>query len=119
VRDDPPDIRRGMRSQCQRCHHLYFVTPKSTPSFCEACKDTPTPQLKTQLQGNELPTLECPCCGGVGAMGPVSDGQQLCCGCPGWVSVDAESDPYINSDDDECVPCELRTRTTPATRLTT
>lgn len=55
-------------------------------------------------------TLECPCCGDVGARGIVNDGDALLCGCPGQVSLDAETEPYINSGEDECVPCRLRAR---------
>ncbi len=55
--------------------------------------------------------LECSCCGGDGAAsdgeGVFFDGQTLICGCPGWVSVDAEEDnPWINNGDAPCVLCE-------------
>lgn len=50
--------------------------------------------------------LECPCCGDVGAEadeeGLFTDGQKLVCGCPGWVSVDAENEPFINNGDEPC-----------------
>jgi hypothetical protein len=59
---------------------------------------TPTPQ-----------TLECPCCGDEGAVadaeGCFTDGQPLTCGCPGMVSVDTESDPFINNGDEPCAKC--------------
>ncbi len=54
--------------------------------------------------------LECPCCGDDGAVadsrGRFFDGQSLICGCPGWVSVDSESDPWINNGDAPCPRCE-------------
>jgi len=50
--------------------------------------------------------LECPCCGDDGAEsddeGLFSDGQALICGCVGHVSVDSETDPWINNLDGEC-----------------
>ena len=49
-----------------------------------------------------LLVLECPRCGCDGAFadadGCFTDGQSLVCGCPGMVSVDSESDPWINND---------------------
>lgn len=39
--------------------------------------------------------LECPGCGDLAAKGVVNDGDPLMCGCAGWVSVDAESDPEV------------------------
>ncbi len=59
-----------------------------------------------------LTYLECPCCGGDGAVsdgdGLFSDGQTLVCGCPGWVSVDADGDeePWINNGDARCAKCQ-------------
>jgi hypothetical protein len=54
-------------------------------------------------------TLECPCCGDDGAVSDASgyftDGQPLMCGCPGMVSVDSESDPFINNGDEPCPKC--------------
>ena len=56
------------------------------------------------------PTLECPCCGDDAAVGEVSDGDALICGCPGWVTVD-EGDAYVSIDEGvTCVPCALRER---------
>lgn len=59
--------------------------------------------------------LDCPCCGDEGAESDdqdmFADAQPLICGCPGQVSCDAESDPYINIDDMmPCVACDLRAR---------
>ena len=57
-----------------------------------------------------LPTLECPCCGDDGAMadpstGLFTDGEPLRCGCAGWVSVSADDDAvWINNGDDPCPP---------------
>jgi len=52
--------------------------------------------------------LECPCCGDDGAMsnhaGEFFDGQALMCGCSGHVSVDSESEPWINNGDTPCPP---------------
>lgn len=52
--------------------------------------------------------LECPCCGDDGAEadtdGLFYDGQRLICGCAGWVSVDAENEPFINNGDRDCPP---------------
>jgi hypothetical protein len=49
--------------------------------------------------------LECPCCGDDGAISDGSglfyDGQVLCCGCKGWVTVD-EDDVWINVWDCDC-----------------
>ena len=58
-------------------------------------------------------TLECPCCGDDGAIGDDEgkfyDGQGLVCGCPGMVSLDAETEPYVAVDEcAECVACSLR-----------
>lgn len=58
-----------------------------------------------------LTYLECPCCGDDGAVsdgeGCFYDGQALICGCPGWVSVDADGseDPWINNGDEPCQRC--------------
>ena len=58
-----------------------------------------------------LTYLECPCCGDEGAAsdgeGGFFDGQPLICGCPGWVSVDADEDddPWINNGDAPCPRC--------------
>lgn len=50
--------------------------------------------------------IECPCCGDVGAesdaAGLYYDGQELICGCRGWVSCDSETEPFINSYDCAC-----------------
>ena len=59
----------------------------------------------------EVTDIECPCCGDVGAesdsSGLYSDGQALVCGCPGQVSLDTETDPYIQIHDDEpCPKCD-------------
>lgn len=55
----------------------------------------------------EPPSLECPCCGDVGAIadehGYFFDGQSLECGCSGYVSV-GEDDVYISISDEECPP---------------
>ena len=55
--------------------------------------------------------LECPCCGDDGAVsdrdGLFADGQSLICGCPGWVSVDSETEPWIHTGDEPCPRCEL------------
>jgi hypothetical protein len=57
-----------------------------------------------------MTTLECPCCGGIGAeanaAGEFVDGQPLVCGCPGWVSVDEDDGPWINNGDEPCQRCE-------------
>ena len=54
-----------------------------------------------------LDTLECPCCGDVGAEEEVfTDGQELCCGCPGQVSCDSETEPTIVIYDEECPKCD-------------
>ncbi len=54
--------------------------------------------------------LECPCCGDDGAVsddnGEFYDGQVLICGCPGWVSVNGDEDPWINNGDAPCQKCE-------------
>ncbi len=61
----------------------------------------------------KLTYLECPCCGGDGAVsdgvGRFFDGQPLICGCPGWISLDADGDdePWINNGDAVCVPCGI------------
>lgn len=51
-------------------------------------------------------TMECPCCGYDAAHGMkgelVSDGQELLCGCKGWISVDSESEPSVNAYDCDC-----------------
>lgn len=51
-------------------------------------------------------SLECPCCGDDGALADAAgfffDGQPLACGCKGWVSLDAETDPEITIDDCDC-----------------
>lgn len=58
--------------------------------------------------------LECPCCGDDGAEsdrdGVFEDGQLLICGCAGWVSLDTESEPWINNGDDgpPCATCLLK-----------
>jgi hypothetical protein len=48
---------------------------------------------------NDADWLECPMCGDVGAYsdcnGYFLDGQPSVCGCPVYVSVDSESDPYL------------------------
>ena len=50
--------------------------------------------------------LECPCCGEEGAEsdadGCFTDGQALICGCPGWVSVSEDEEPWINNGDTPC-----------------
>jgi len=50
--------------------------------------------------------LECPCCGDDGAeanwAGEFVDGQALICGCPGWVSVSEDEEPWINNGDTRC-----------------
>jgi hypothetical protein len=55
-------------------------------------------------------TLECPCCGDVGAEADrfnwFYDGQPLICGCPGWVSVSDDDEAWINNGDDSCLRCE-------------
>ncbi len=56
--------------------------------------------------------LECPCCGDDGAEsddgGEFYDGQPLICGCVGLVSVDSETDPWINTGDEPCACGESR-----------
>ena len=51
-------------------------------------------------------TIECPCCGCTGAIGDAEgryqDGQALVCGCAGCVSFDAETEPDISLNGDEC-----------------
>lgn len=53
--------------------------------------------------------LECPCCGDDGAVSDIEgwfiDGQQLICGCSGWVSVDEDGHCWINNGDDDCQRC--------------
>ena len=66
-----------------------------------------------------MTTLECPCCGDDGAESPYGlfyDGQELICGCPGWVSVDEDGDVWINNGDDVCPRCESVSRTPPEER---
>ena len=54
--------------------------------------------------------LECPCCGDDGAVsnadGEFFDGQALICNCPGYVSVDEDGEPWINSGDQPCQSCD-------------
>jgi hypothetical protein len=51
--------------------------------------------------------LECPCCGGTAAKGPLyTDGAPTICGCPCWVSCDTETEPYVNGPDQPCGCCE-------------
>lgn len=56
-------------------------------------------------------TLECPCCGDVGAEadgdGLFWDEQALACGCVGHVCVEEDGDVWINNGDEPC-PCEER-----------
>jgi hypothetical protein len=53
-------------------------------------------------------TLECPCCGDVGATanhdGTFDDGDGLECGCSGWVTVEEDGDVWINNGDQPCKP---------------
>ena len=60
--------------------------------------------------GHGLAYLECPCCGDNGAAsdgeGSFYDGQELICGCAGWVSVDEDGEAWINNGDAPCVKCE-------------
>jgi hypothetical protein len=55
-------------------------------------------------------TLECPCCGDVGAesnaVGEFYDGQALVCGCPGHVCAEENGDVWINNGDEPCEYCE-------------
>lgn len=56
--------------------------------------------------------LECPCCGGEGATaddaGLFYDQQPLTCGCPGWVCVEEDDEPWISvgEEDDPCPHCD-------------
>lgn len=54
----------------------------------------------------ERDTLECPCCGDIGATANARnlfvDGQRLECGCAGHVSLDSETPPYIMVGDAFC-----------------
>jgi hypothetical protein len=56
--------------------------------------------------GHGLTYLECPCCGDAGAAsdgeGCFYDGQQLICGCSGWVSVEENGEAWINNGDEPC-----------------
>ena len=67
--------------------------------------DNPAPAAPAQ----ERETLECPCCGDEGAVaddrGEFFDGQPLVCGCPGHVTLDGESEPWINNGDSPCPRC--------------
>jgi hypothetical protein len=63
-----------------------------------------------RAEPEEQDGLECDCCGDAGAYpdadGLYGDGQELVCGCPGWVSIDDVDEPpvaWINDDSDE--PC--------------
>ena len=62
----------------------------------------PTAAEQQDMCPPERPSLECPCCGDVGAYGDdqglFHDGQILRCGCDGGVSMCSEEEPYINSD---------------------
>jgi len=63
-------------------------------------------------------TLECPCCGGdtfeANDEGLFHDGQVPTCGCPAWISCDAETDPFAAWDDSkDCVACAARERDNP------
>jgi hypothetical protein len=101
--------------------------PPSPPSkvICRECQDRITAKLERWAGGDftddraepeEQDGLECDCCGDVGAYpdanGCYSDGQELICGCPGWVSIDdAGADPaehaaWINNDWEPCPKCE-------------
>jgi len=59
--------------------------------------------------GHGLTYLGCPCCGDDGAAsdgeGCFYDGQELICGCPGWVSVDEDGEAWINNGDASCPKC--------------
>ena len=44
--------------------------------------------------------VECPNCGDVAAECMATDGDPLMCGCPGHISVDAESELSVNIDDE-------------------
>ena len=65
--------------------------------------------LSAEPRQQEPTTLECPCCGDDGAVsdaeGCFYDGQSLVCGCPGHVSCDSESEPYISNGDEPCLMC--------------
>jgi len=60
----------------------------------------------------DLPTLECPCCGEVGAKadpstGLFTDGEKVTCGCGGWVSVtNDDEEPWINMGERPCPKCD-------------
>lgn len=66
--------------------------------------------------------LECPCCGCEGAEsdadGLFNDGQELICGCPGWVTADGDGDEswaWINTGDEPCQQCEGECQTNSGT----
>ena len=47
--------------------------------------------------------LECPCCGDVGAYGPLyEDGTEAICGCATWVSCDTENLAEMTGPEDPC-----------------
>jgi hypothetical protein len=62
----------------------------------------------SRLSG-DVPTLECSCCGDDGAVadsdGLFFDGQDLICGCPGWVTVEEDGEAWINNGDEACKRC--------------
>ena len=74
----------------------------SDEAGCARCIATGTPPGRAYL--------ECSCCGYVGKRGDenglFTDGDALDCGCPGWVSCDSESEPYINNGDEPCLKCD-------------
>ena len=69
------------------------------------------PQCGYEARIERTHYLECPCCGDDGAAsdenGEFYDGQVLICGCPGWVSVDEDDDPWINNGDAPCPKCDI------------
>jgi hypothetical protein len=58
------------------------------------------------MSDTQRTTLECPCCGDDGAVsdehGLFYDGQELVCGCNGFVSVEGEDDVGITINDEPC-----------------
>ena len=62
--------------------------------------------LDGTTQWEPLSTVECSCCGDVGAYANeedlFEDGQSLICGCHGWVVVEEDGDIWVNASECDC-----------------